>query len=222
MWAAFAGETGYEMKLRGMNKPLKAIPVFQQREGEPQKRFFHRMELQVQSLFKRKEYEKKFDVDVVDDPETGKPRIQERAKDELEEEADTKRKARLAKKGIVVRTKEEKRQMKRLKEKEKKLKKKRRMGKILNELGDDEVDFKEFEDFQDDIKFNDVAVAPPTLKNVVPKGKKDSLLLSQKLKKKTSVETMSLAKKHMLEQERTRVIEAYRSNKIQRLNKVKL
>lgn len=38
----------YEMNLPGMKRPLKPIPVFQQKKGESQKRFFNRMHRQVQ------------------------------------------------------------------------------------------------------------------------------------------------------------------------------
>ncbi|XP_059096734.1 coiled-coil domain-containing protein 137-like [Tigriopus californicus] len=227
---------GYEMRLPGMKRPLKPIPVFQQSEGESQKRFFNRMHQQVQGVLKRKDYEKKFDVEVHDDPETGQTMVQDRPKDDLEEEIAAKKRAKLAKKGIVVRSKEEKRKIKRLKEKEKKLKKKRRLGKILNELGDDGEDFKEFEDFQDDIKFNDIVHAPPSLKGMrkkkkmptseneastspapVPaqKNKNSTLLLAQKFKSKIKSDKpeISLARQHMLNQERVRVIQAYRSLK---------
>ncbi len=46
----------------------------------------------------------------------------------LEEEISNKKREKLAKKGIVVRTKEEKRQLRRQKEKERKSKKKRKRG----------------------------------------------------------------------------------------------
>ena len=38
---------GYEMKLPGMKKELKPIPVFQQQEGEKNRQFFRRMNQQV-------------------------------------------------------------------------------------------------------------------------------------------------------------------------------
>ena len=74
---------GYEMKLPGMTKPLKPIPVFKQMPGESKKKFFRRMDLGVQSVLKRKQYEDKYDVDVIDDPETGQTKIQDRTKDEV-------------------------------------------------------------------------------------------------------------------------------------------
>lgn len=38
---------GSEMRLPGMKKPLKAIPIFQQQPGEKQRQFFRRMNQQV-------------------------------------------------------------------------------------------------------------------------------------------------------------------------------
>ena len=38
------------MRLAGMSRPLKPIPVFKQEPGETQRRFFNRMETTVQVL----------------------------------------------------------------------------------------------------------------------------------------------------------------------------
>ena len=38
---------GYEMKLPGMSKPLKPIPIFQQKPGEKERQFFRRVNQQV-------------------------------------------------------------------------------------------------------------------------------------------------------------------------------
>merc|ERR1712241_1315265 len=63
------------------------------------------------------------------------------------------------KKGIVLRTKEEKRKEKRLKEKEKRQKKKRRLYKQQEKE-------QEFDDFSDKVTFNDVVHAPPKLPGI--------------------------------------------------------
>ena len=71
---------------------------------------------------------------------------------------------RLAKRGISVRTKEEKRQLRRLKEKEKRMKKKRRLRKkLMTEDGEwQEERAKDFEDLDgDDVSFNEVAMQGP-------------------------------------------------------------
>lgn len=233
-----------EMRLPGMTKPLKPIPLFKQEEGESKRKFFNRMEATVKSVLQRKEYENKFDVDVVDDPVTGKSIVKDREKDEIDQLIHSKKAAKLKKKkGIVVKTKEEKRAIRRLAEKEKRLKKKRRLGKILNELGSDDEDFKEFEDFRDEVSLNEVAMAPPTLgpikgKMAAKKAERaektgcanvahSDLLLSKqfgskKNLKKSGGNDVSLARKHMLDLERERVMEAYRSMKVKKMSKVKI
>ena len=139
------------------------------------------------------------------------------------------------KKGI--RSKEEKRAAKRLKEKEKKLKKRRRQRKeITIDADGDEVEEgadREFKDLQDDVMFNEIVQAPPTLskfgKDETRKpGAKANLLLgkmlskTKKIPKKDRSKDVSLARQHMLDVERERVIEQYRSIKSGRMNKVKL
>ena len=139
---------------------------------------------------------------------------------------------KLAKKGIVVRTKEEKRKEKRLKEKEKRLKKKRKSFKKSQEADED------FDDVPEKVEFNDVVQAPPTklpgVKNNEarrPGQNKDLLFLSEqnmkvkkgikpKLKdtkaKKKMKHKMSLAKQQMFEIDRQSIIEQYRALKQQK------
>ena len=138
---------------------------------------------------------------------------------------------RLAKRGISVRTKEEKRQLRRLKEKEKRMKKKRRLRKkLMTEDGEwQEERAKDFGDLDGDkVNFNEVAMQPPSLKSAAKMrkvdkidkdGKNKKLLLSKKLKKPQ----ISLARKQILESERERVIQEYRNLKLGgRVSKVKL
>ena len=89
------------------------------------------MERTAKGVIERSKYEDKYGVEVKQDEVTGETSVRDREKDEVELEAEQKRVERLAKKGIVVRTKEEKRQLRRLKEKEKRMKKKRRLRKKL-------------------------------------------------------------------------------------------
>merc|ERR1712083_174514 len=110
---------GYEMRLPGMKKDLKSIPVFQQQEGEKQRQFFRRMNQQVAQFLHQKQYEAKYNVDLVQDEQNGQTKFVEREKDELDEHVHKLKAKKLEKKGIVLRTKEEKRKEKRLKEKEK-------------------------------------------------------------------------------------------------------
>ena len=143
---------------------------------------------------------------------------------------------RLAKRGITVRTKEEKRQMRRLKEKEKRMKKKRRLRKkLMTEDGEWQEerakDFEDLEDGREGAGFNEVAMQPPSLKSASKirgvarddqkVGKNKNLLLSKKLK--SGKPQVSMARKQILEDERLRVIEEYRNLKLGgRVSKVKL
>ena len=137
-----------------------------------------------------------------------------------------------------MRTKEEKRQLRRLREKEKRMKKKRRLRKkLMTEDGEwQEERAKDFDDLDDGrdgrVGFNEVAMQPPSLKSAAKMrkrpdnrdekvGKNKKLLLSSKLKK--SKPQLSLARKQILESERERVIQEYRNLKLGgRVSKVKL
>merc|ERR1719490_464563 len=95
---------------KGMTKPLKPIPVFKQGEGEHKRAFYYRIDKTIQSMKKRAEFEDKYKVDVQTDRQ-GKSVIVDREKDKGREEGveeEKKKIEKLAKKGIVRRTKEEK------------------------------------------------------------------------------------------------------------------
>merc|ERR1711902_254 len=79
------GHMGMEMKLPGMKKDLKPIPVFQQNPGEKNRQFFRRVNQQVEQFMKQKSYEAKYNVDLVRDEQSGKTKFVEREKDELDE-----------------------------------------------------------------------------------------------------------------------------------------
>ena len=127
---------------------------------------------------------------------------------------------------MVVKTKEEKREIRREKEKERKRKKKK-----INKDVDGILDFDNAK-FSDRVKFNEVVHAPPTnlqkVENYADRkpGKQPDLLLSKLLKtghdkdknknKSTKKSSVSLARKCMLEEERKRVIEQYRKLKNKR------
>merc|ERR1719350_2428802 len=129
---------------KGMTKPLKPIPVFKQGDGEHKRAFYYRIDKTIQSMKKRAEFEEKYKVDVQTDSR-GKSVIVDREKDEVELEEEKKKIEQLAKKGIVRRTKEEKRVLRRQREKQRKNKKK---GVNIN----DNLDFN---DFKDDVVFGD-------------------------------------------------------------------
>merc|ERR1711893_389963 len=106
-------------KQKGMNKPLKPVPVFKQNPGEHKRAFYYRIDQTIQSMKKRALFEEKYKVDVQMNS-TGETKIVDREMDEVEKDVEKKRIEKLAKKGVVVRTKEEKRKAKRLKEKQRK------------------------------------------------------------------------------------------------------
>ena len=125
-----------------------------------------------------------------------------------------------------MKTKEEKRQIRRDKDKERKRKKKGLHIKENNVLDFDSAKF------TDSVKFNEVVHAPPEnlmkVQNFSERdfAQKNNLLLSKKLtnskplnnnnKVKSNKNSISLARKSMLEQERKRVIEEYRKTKIKK------
>jgi len=201
---------GTETKLAGMKKPLKPVPVFKQNPGESKKAFYKRMDKTVNAVLQRKKYEEKYDVDVFDNPETGQTDVKDRQKDEIDLEVDKKRKT---KKGVQIKSKEEKRQIRRAKEKEKKMKKKKGGNSAIN--NDEEDEEKEFAT-NERVAFNEVAHAPPTklagFANSLAErrpGQKSNLLLAQKLKSKKD-SGVSLARQKVLADEREKVIAQYR------------
>merc|ERR1719219_1601830 len=72
-----------EMKLPGMDRPLKPVPVFKQHPGENKRAFYYRMDKTIQSMKTRKDWEKRYGVDVTTD-EQGQTRVVEHEKDEIE------------------------------------------------------------------------------------------------------------------------------------------
>lgn len=206
---------------KGMVKPLKPIPVFKQGEREHKRAFYFRMDKTIQSMKKRAEYEQKFKVEVSTD-ENGKAVVKDKEKDELELEEEKKKIEKLAKKGIVRRTKEEKRVMRRQREKQRKNKKKKNTDEILD-----------FSDLKDDVSFGDTVDAPPSLNfkgfskdhsSRPAEGGKAKLLLSgikegqeEEGKRKKKVK-LSMAQQVILERERASVVAQYRQRKAALLN----
>merc|ERR1719322_1066540 len=92
---------------KGMEKPLKPVPIFKQKPGEHKRAFYYRIDQTIQSMKKRVAFEEKYKVDVQMNS-TGETKIVDREMDEVEKDVEKKRIEKLANKGIVVRTKEEK------------------------------------------------------------------------------------------------------------------
>merc|ERR1719391_988695 len=194
---------------KGMTKPLKPIPVFKQGEGEHKRAFYYRIDKTIQSMKKRAEFEDKYKVDVQTDSQ-GKSVIVDREKDEVELEEEKKKIEQLAKKGIVRRTKEEKRVLRRQREK---------MRKNKNKKG------------KNNVAFGDIVDAPPTLKfrgfeksSSSKPAEGGGLLLSQKQKDNSLNEPkakkmkLSMAQKVNMERERLNVVAQYRAKKAASLN----
>ena len=202
--------TPVEIKQKGMNKPLKPVPVFKQNPGEHKRAFYYRIDQTIQSMKKRALFEEKYKVDVQMKPDGG-TQIVDREQDELEKEYEKNKIEKLAKKGITVRTKEEKRKLKREKDK---LRRNKKKGNAEEEGADEN-----FESLRDEVQFGERVDAPPTIK--LPKftpsskpGAKNLLLhktLNKNVQKKNS--TMSMAKKHSLEMQRQKAVELYRQMK---------
>jgi len=200
-------------RLKGMNKPLKPIPVFKQKPGEHKRAFFYRMDQTIQSMKKRAQFEDKYKVDVQMDG-TGKSKIVDREMDEVETEIEKKKIEKLAQKGIIRKTKEEKRKARRLREKERKNKHK----KSTQEL--------DFHDFQDNVSFGETVDAPPTLKfkkfvknaSSKPAAEGKSELLLKKGANGVKKAKLSMAQKVNVEKDRQHVVEMYRQLKAQKIS----
>lgn len=210
-----------EMKLPGMTKPLRPVPVFKQNPGEHKRAFYYRIDQTIQSMKQQRDYEEKYGVEFQRD-QTGNTRMVEKPKDELEQLVDEQRQQQLAKKGIKVRSKEEKRRLRRERERMRKNKTKRQHH---NNEGSEAEEEKDFHRLADPVGFGEVAHAPPTLKGLAERkpGAKD-LLLKTKLsggigkKQQQAVPATSLARKAMLEKERQHVVQLYRAMKAEKMN----
>merc|ERR1712141_239339 len=157
--------------------------------------------------------------------------------DELQLEQEKLKAKKLEKKGIIVKSKEDKRKEKRLKEKEKRMKKKRRaFSKQINE---------DFDNTPEEVAFNEIVHAPPKLVGVKnnearrPGTQKNLILLNSsadKLNEKSSSsqkkfvkptnfknketktkkkmkQKISLCKQQMLETDWMSIVEQYRAIK---------
>ena len=202
-----------EPNQKGMNKPLKPVPVFKQKPGEHKRAFYYRIDQTIQSMKKRAMFEEKYKVDVTMDPSSGQTQVVEREMDEVEKEIEKKKIEKLAKKGIVVRTKEEKRKAKREREKLRKNKKKGKGDSANND----------FENLQDTVKFGERVDAPPTIAlkkfpKVSSKAGSKSLLLNKTLNGGAGVvkKKKSMAQKVALERDRLKIVQQYRQLKAQK------
>ena len=135
-------------------KPEKVVPVFQQKLGESGDRFLHRINRATHAFINETLFERKYDVQVNRNPETGKIegllKCEETNLDKIEMLRMKHRNIRKKKKkkDEAKMTKSEKRKGKL------KLKKQKQMKERVDE----------FNNFKDQVKFGEVAHEPPQLK----------------------------------------------------------
>lgn len=137
-------------------KPDKVVPVFQQRPGESEETFLHRVNRETQNFINETAFEKKYQVQVNRNPETGNIEgLTKCNKSELDyidelraKHKNIKKKKKKNSNNEIRLTKSQKRKQKLLLRKEKK--------------EQDKVD--EFTSFKDQVKFGEVAHEPPQIK----------------------------------------------------------
>ncbi|XP_060827167.1 coiled-coil domain-containing protein 137 [Bombus pascuorum] len=213
-------------------RPDKVVPVFQQRPGESESRFLHRVNRDTHAFINETAFEKKYSVQVNRNPDTGKIEgLSKCEKTEIDEIEMLRGKHKNIKKKKKEKDTDKPKMSKSEKRREKlKSKKQKQM--------EEKVD--EFDSFKDQVKFGEVVHEPPQLK-VRPKhadnistfkpGKK-KLLLHSILKKneKTKMGTkkttaidrsgkrknLPVGERRQLEKQQTDIIAAYRMLKAQR------
>lgn len=168
-------------------RPEKVVPIFQQRPGETEQRFLHRVNRDTQVFINEFTFEKKYDVQVNRNPETGKiegvSKCEQTELDKIEmlksNHKNIKRKKKNSDINKVKMTKTEK------KKEKLKLKKEKQMEEKLDE----------FDNFKDQVEFGEVVHEPPQLKikpknanaiNTSKPGKKNLLLYSMLKKNENS------------------------------------
>ena len=214
-------------------KPEKVVPIFQQKPGESEQQFLHRVDRETHAFVNETTFEKKYGVQVKRDPETGhiqgltKCSISELDKIEMlrAKHKNIRKKKKKKKNGDEIRlTKSQKR------------KEKLRVKKEKREL--EGVD--EFENFKDQVEFGEIAHEPPQL-TTRPKaaeststskpGKKDLLLHSllgksegpkMDSEKASSIDrsgkrkNLPIGERRQLERDQSDVIAAYKRMKAER------
>lgn len=138
-------------------KPEKSVPVFDQRPGESTESFMHRVNRETHQFLNETTFEKKYNVEIKRNPETGDVEgVSKAPKDEIDELM----KLKMKHKNIG------KKKKKKATEVEPKLtkvqKRKRKLDMKKEKKMQDSID--EFKVFREKVEFGDVAHAPPNLK----------------------------------------------------------
>ncbi|KAG8223311.1 hypothetical protein J437_LFUL001185 [Ladona fulva] len=205
---------GKEVDLPGMTKPVRNVPNINQREGENEIQYVHRVERLCQNIIKESKFEKKFGVEVCRNPDSGA--IEEVRKCLDEDPVKQKRSPKNSSRSEIKKLKRSK------------------CKKALRKLSKLERNGNDFSHLQDNVKFGEVVDQPPALK-VLPRkadvrdseskpGKKDLLLKKLLAPKSTSTVTtgkikwreMPVGEKMRIEQERENAIKAYKLLKAQK------
>ncbi|CAL4115837.1 unnamed protein product [Meganyctiphanes norvegica] len=198
----------------GMIRPLKMIPRLLQNPKESDEKFLFRVNAATKSMLKEAEYEDKFNVEVSRDEWGTVVSTKKREKIDPLIKYDEKK----AKKDL------ERAEKKKLKRKEREMKKKMKRKGVKS---DDENDF---DHLKDNIEFGDIVHEPPKLETYKltkkakmhdEKSKMDGFLFMKTLKgesKSNSKENghkikPSMSRQRQLEEERRRVVDAYRDLK---------
>ncbi|XP_037081602.1 coiled-coil domain-containing protein 137-like [Pollicipes pollicipes] len=198
---------------KGMSRPLKPIPLFEQRPNESDFKFLRRVEKMTKERIQQSKFEDKYNVDIVPDPVTGKTKMISRE--------DERQQVRRKKKNVSEDGEEIPKKINR-----KKAKKIKRQQKLAGKMDD-------FAHLKDSVEFGEVVHRPPELKAAPKKAPSDgtqgkpgrkSLLLKKLYTNaqaglRPSSAPKSLHQKASLEEERLRAVAAYRHLKQQKIEK---
>lgn len=165
--AQFLGPQDY--KQPGMKRPEKGIPTIQQRPGERDKTFLCRLNQLCDEVMKETKFEKKYNVDVVRNLETGQVEaLKKKAKDEVDEMLKQEAKKAHEAANPKKRKKSKKKEEEEAAAKEEKIRKRKDRKKIKREKMLQKAVKKNEEKFnsvtRDHVKFGEVADRPPDFK----------------------------------------------------------
>ncbi|KAK0081173.1 hypothetical protein PV325_012636 [Microctonus aethiopoides] len=200
------------------SKPEKSVPVFNQKPGENKRVFWNRVNRETQHFINETTFEKKYDVQIKRDPESGEVMgVEKRAKDEIDELMKLKMKHKNVgkKKKKIIEPKLSKAQKKKQKLDIKKAKK-------------SQNDVDEFKPVRERVEFGDIVHAPPELNvkpskadKIINKPANKNLLLysllqkdgnhnSKPIDKTGKRKHLPAAERRILDQQQNDVIEAYK------------
>lgn len=235
---------GREMKIPGMTKPDKPIPVLTQQPEESDVMFMSRVSHATNDVINELKLEEKYQVAVKRDKTTGKIlSVDKQGIDPVDAMFKEKLKHMKKKKNTKSKLINDDAAANLSKTARRKLRKEQRKAELLSKSDEEGfINFKKckrdkeegFERFRDEIKFGETVHEPPKL-TALPKkavsseadvrpGLKNNLLLKDLFKQDRSISTklsgkrknLSMADRRMLEVERNKAIDAYKQLKASR------